>query len=166
MPQDISHPLAHEYNHWHDVTSLRYNQFLQTITALKLVDAERHLKVFSTLLRNILEFSDRHLRELINESDQSFELIKADHLILTKTLIMVEDGLADLQKIEKHQPKKLRAALVDRLDLMVRLNNILNKHQIRQVDLLFPLFEEKLQRQKGTSLAEELTEVMQRALPN
>ena len=166
MPQDISHPLKHEYDHWHGVTSLRYNQFLQAITALELDDAARHLSVFSTLLRNILDFSDRRLHELIDESDQSYELIKADLLILTKTLVKVEDGVADLQKIEKCQPNDLRAELVDRLDLLVRLNNILNKHQIRQVELLFPLFEKKVLGQRATSLANEMTQVMQRALPN
>ena len=166
MSQDITHPLSQEYDHWHEVTSLRYQQFLQSVTALEISEAERHLRVFSKLLRAILQFSDFRLRELLDDADRSLELVKADHLILSKTLMMVEDALSDLQKIENLQPDKLRSALVDRLDLLVRLNNILNKHQIRQVELLFPLFEAKLHTEEATSLASEMTEVMQRAQPN
>ena len=166
MSQEINHPLNHEYDHWHEVICLRYNHFLQAITALELEDAERHLKIFSNLLRNILDFSDHHLSKLIDDSDHAFELLKADHLILTKTLVMVEDGLAELKNVEREQRKKLRSALVDRLDLLVRLNNILNKHQIRQVELMFPLIEQIVQGEKAHSLTKEMTEVMQRALPN
>ena len=166
MSQDIAHPLSQEYDHWHEVTRLRYQQFLQSVTALELNDAERHLRVFSKLLRAILEFSDFRLRELLDDSDLSLELVRADHLILGKTLVMVEDALSDLQKIENLQPEQLRSALVERLDLLVRLNNILNKHQIRQVELLFPLFEAKLPGEEATSLASKMNEVMQRAQPN
>lgn len=166
MHQETFHPLNSEYKHWHAVTSLRYRQFLESITALELDDAKRHLKVFSKLLKAIVNFSVVRLDDLMQGSDQSFELVKADHLILSKTLDLVDNALADLKTINDNNPDALRTELVDRLDVMVRLNNILSKHQLRQIELLFPLFEAKLNEQEANSLANQMTEAMQRANPN
>jgi hypothetical protein len=166
MHRETTHPLNREYKHWHAVTSLRYQQFLESITALELDDAERHLQVFSKLLKAIVNFSDVRLDDLMQGSDQSFELVKADHLILSKTLDLVDNALVDLKTINDNNPGALRTELVDRLDVMVRLNNILSKHQLRQIELLFPLFEAKLNEQEAGSLANQMTEAMQRANPN
>ncbi len=166
MHQEITHPLSNEYNHWHEVTGIRYHQFLQSITALELEDAERHLRVFSKLLKAIISFSEVRLEELVPGSDQSFELVRTDHLILGKTLDLVDNALTDLKTINDKNPASLRAELVNRLDVMVRLNNILNKHQLRQIELLFPLFEARLNKQKANFLADQMTEMMQRANPN
>ncbi|MEJ2178456.1 MAG: hypothetical protein P8Y12_11030 [Gammaproteobacteria bacterium] len=166
MHRETAHPLNSEYEHWHAVTSLRYQQFLESITALELDDAERHLHVFSKLLKAIVNFSDIRLDDLMQGSDQSFELVKADHLIISRTLNLVDNALANLKTISEKNPETLRTELVYRLDVMVRLNNILSKHQLRQIELLFPLFEAKLNQQEANSLANQMTETMQRANPN
>ncbi|MGI9318190.1 MAG: hypothetical protein ACR2QW_12745 [bacterium] len=166
MSHPVIHPLNSEYDHWHEVTGLRYQQFLQSITALELDDAERHLQLFSKLLRSSIDFSDERLKELLEKTDQSFEMVKADHLILIRTMTLVENALVELQKIESISPTTLRAELVSRLDLLVRLSNILNKHQLRQIELLFPLFEAKISTAEANTLAVKLTEAMQQAQPN
>lgn len=166
MSEKTTYPLNNEYTHWHNVTSLRYQQFLQSLTALELDDAQRHLILFSNLLNTSIRFSDQRIEELLDETDESTQMVMADHLILTRTLALAERSLTELQQLEQVQPSSLRAQLVNRLDIFVRLNNILTRHHLRQIDSLFPLFEAKLSELEAVSLACNYTEAMQRAHPN
>ncbi len=162
---DVATPLRDELEHWNEVTSLRYVQCLESVTALAFEDADRHLGLFSTLLEASMQFINQQLDAIHQQSDsdkdeaEGIRMIRADHMILGRTSKMAQQALQEL--INMDDDSVLRSEMVSRLDIFVRLNNILRQHQLRQHDSLFPLFAEKLAPEDEKQLASKLTSAMQ-----
>ncbi|MBX2885538.1 MAG: hypothetical protein KTR32_36625, partial [Granulosicoccus sp.] len=163
-----SSPLRDELEHWNEVTSMRYQQFLEAVTALELEDANRHLTLFASMLDSNMSFITQRLDDIKNDTTKDepdgIKMIRADHMILGRTCKMVEEAL--LQLINLADPATLRSEMVLRLDIFVRLNNILRQHQLRQHDSLFPLLELAIDTEKERSLTDLLTKAMQRSRPH
>jgi len=148
---------------------MRYLQCLEAITALQLEDAKRHLELFSAMLTSSMQFVDQRLDELIdveNGESEAIRMIRADHMILGRTTRLADEALSELELIADNHPNNLRSEMVQRLDIFVRLNNILRQHQLREHESLFPLFALNLDDDKGQELADLFTRSMQRARPH
>lgn len=161
MSQPAAHPLSQEVLHWNDVMTLRYQQFLESVTALDLEASTRHLGVFSRLLRHSLTFNQKHLIGLISDDSEQLNLLRADHMILGRTLDLVSEATGELEQIHNEDKSASRSALVERLDILVRINNILKRHHQRQQTLLIPILENSIDEDRGEKLAEELSTLMQ-----
>jgi len=139
---EITTPLRDELEHWNEVTSLRYLQCLESVTALALEDADRHLAMFSAMLEANMQFINQQLDNIhqknpaTQEEAEGIRMIRADHMILGRTCKMAQQALQELT--EFNDESTLRSEMVQRLDIFVRLNNILRQHQLRQHDSLFP----------------------------
>jgi len=166
MSEQPPNPLICEIVHWQEVTLLRYQQFLESATALDLITARRHIQIYSKLLTANLEFYGERLDEYQDLGGDSIQLVRADHLILRRTLDLVSKAIDELEEIAHSNPASLRTGLVERLDVLVRMRNILINHQDRQRGLLIPLFENEADPEKSQKLADGLTEAMQRARAN
>lgn len=170
MTEQPEHPLVAEIQHWNDVIAMRYRQLLEAATALDLNTVDRHLAVVRRLQHHSQQFSDQHLLTLLTDpaggsadstpEDQT-RLLRADHMILSRTLEMVADAAAELEQIKGNDRSALRSALVERLDLFVRFDNILSKHHQRQLELIAPVVEDIMSEQEGRRLATELGDLMQ-----
>jgi len=159
-------PLIAELGHWHDVSRLRYQQFLEAITALKLVDAERHLTLFAGMVVASTKFSEDQLQQLEHNDQASQTVVKADHQILRRTLELVQAALLELTQLSPEHEDRLRSALVERLDIFVRMQNILVNHQQRLQDTLLDLLDKNVNPAQSQQLADRLTEVMHQAQPS
>ncbi len=161
-------PLRDELEHWNEVTSMRYQQCLESITALELQDAERHLALFSTMLESSMQFIDQRLDDIKSDTSgdesEGIKMIRADHLILGRTCKMAQQALQELT--QQQDTTILRSEMVQRLDIFVRLNNILRQHQLRQHESLFPLLELAMDAEKEQSLADLFIRAMQRSRPH
>ncbi len=165
MTENLLHPLCDEIDHWNSVIELRYRQFLEATTGLVIDQAERHIQIFSTLLETHIQFSDNQLLSLGDHRDESIQMIKADHLILRRTVALVRQSLSELEQINREAVTSARSALVDRLDQFVRLKNILKHHTERTRTSLFPLIVSKVDRDTGQQLADQLKQNLQEAKP-
>jgi len=166
MPGSPPNPLITELGHWHDVTRLRYQQFLEAITALNLAEAERHLTLYANMVLATTEFSADQLRQLEHNDKASQTVVKADHQILRRTLELVQTGLAELIQLSQEHKERLRSALVERLDIFVRMQNILVNHQQRLQLTLLDLLDKSVNPVQSQQLADRLTEVMHQAQPS
>jgi len=165
MDEDPGHPLTRELLHWSDILSLRYRQLLEAITALDLDSCRRHLSIVRRLHSADQQFVEQHLIELVGESGESpdteVKLFKADHLILSRTLALVETAISEIEDRQRRDPGSVRTALVERLDVLVRFDNILKRHQQRREELLIPAVESALDPNEGKRVADALRGVMQ-----
>ena len=166
MAEQPINPLMTELTHWHDVARLRYRQFLEAVTALELTDAERHLALFARLLSATMEFSADRLQLLDNDQNNAQQIIKADQMILRRTLDLVTTAVAELIEHSRNKENRLRSALVDRLDVMVRMQNILINHQQRQQETIIAQFPAHADPAMSQKLADQLNAVMHQVQPN
>nr|MBX2869979.1 hypothetical protein [Acidiferrobacterales bacterium] len=106
-----SSPLRDELEHWNEVTSMRYQQFLEAVTALELEDANRHLSLFASMLDSNMSFINQRLDDIKKDTTKGesdgIKMIRADHMILGRTCKMVEEAL--LQLINLADPATLRS---------------------------------------------------------
>lgn len=165
MLEEPGHPLTQELLHWSDILSLRYRQLLEAITALDLDSCRRHLSVVRRLHGADQQFVEQHLIDLVGGTedgqDNEVRLFKADHLILSRTLALVETAVGELEDRHRRDPGSARTALVERLDVLVRFDNILKRHQQRREELLIPAVESALDADEGKRVAAALRGVMQ-----
>lgn len=159
--------LPAELDHWYRVAALRYRQFLESVTALELVAARRHLDLFGRLLEGTLTASESGLEEIgPDPSDaEDAKLVRTDYMILRRSLNRVAEALNQLEEVDTHG-SALRTALVDRLDTFVRADNILARHHDRVETYLLPLLESQLDESRGREIASTLSTRMARAQPN
>ncbi len=167
MSEVNDNPLPAELEHWYGVCELRYHQFLEAITALDLPASRRHFELFSRLLLGTLEAGESAMAEAGPGAgdDEDRELVRTDFMILRRSLPGLGEALEQLQQVQDEQGG-LRSAMVDRLDLFVRMSNILARHHDRVELGLFPLLDESLDRGRSRAMAEALSASMQRAQPN
>ncbi len=167
MNEVSDHPLAVALDHWYGVCELRYHQLLEALTALDLPATGRHLDLFNRLLLGTLEIGESAMAEAdaskSEEEDQ--EVVRTDFMILRRSLQGLGESLDQLRQIEKDEGP-LRSAMVDRLDIFVRVANILARHHDRVESNLFPLLEANLDMDRGREMADALSASMQRAQPN
>ena len=161
MDNSGDHPLNREILHWNDVIMLRYRQFLLSVTALDVQDANHHLSLFASLLHSYLDFIMRIDIPAFGENGGDSELrqlFAANHAILRRSLRLAQQSL---EQIAAGQPGKTREILVDQLDCLIRLANILSRHRERNEDTLFPILAEAVAKPKAEQLAAELSKKMQ-----
>ena len=159
--------LPAELDHWYRVAALRYRQFLESVTALELVAARRHLDLFARLLEGTLAASESGLEEIgPDPSDvEDAKLVRTDYMRLRRSLNRVVEALNQLEELGT-QGSALRTALVDRLDTFVRTDNILARHHDRVETYLLPLLDSKLDSSRGREIARTLSTLMALAQPN
>lgn len=167
MNDVIDNPLAAELGHWYGVCELRYHQFLEAVTALDLAASARHLDLFNRLLNGTLDIGESAMDEVgrVAGGDEDSELVRTDFMILRRSLPGLGEALDQLRRVAEEQGP-LRGAMVDRLDIFVRVANILARHHDRVEMTLFPLLEQNLDHARGRAMADELSASMQRAQPN
>ena len=149
--------LTEAVSHWHDVLEIRYRHFLQAITDLNFPDSRRHLEVFANLLTTRVDFQDKHLATL--DDGKPIQLIEADHMILRNLLGKVQSALVEIEK--SSEP---RAALIDHLNILVKLMNVLQHHDTRVNESLYTQVEEVLTKEASGSQARQMHEAMLAAM--
>lgn len=137
---------------WHQVLDDRYQFFLETLTELKLSQTRNHWLSFRKNLLKHIEFEQAHIEPLTQDwTDNTLKLIQADHLILTRLLPRLEAALERIQNAES-----ARGELVRQLDSFVKLRNVLQHHDQREKEYLYPVLDQQLDEEQSTSLAAQM----------
>ncbi len=127
----------------------QYQAFLESLTALELVQARQAWGKFRTSLLHHIEFEQAHIEPLAtNWQDNTLKLIQADHLILARLLPRLETAL---ERIEHASAP--RGELVKQLGTFIKLRNVLEHHDQRENEMLYPVLEKQLDRDTRTALA-------------
>lgn len=134
---------------WHALLDSRYQAFLESLTGLELKDARQYWTGFRKSLLQHIEFEQAHIEPLAKDwDDNTLKLIHADHLILARLLPRLETAI---QRIE--QSAQARSELVLQLDSFVKLRNVLEHHDQREKEYLYPFLDEQLDENTRQHLA-------------
>ena len=169
MSDYLAYPLCRETDHWNSVIALRCHDLLVAVTALEFENARRHLMLLRALLSSFSEIAIALLDELQDVDADAIKILRADHLILGKTANNAEqllDQLETLQRDTNTSTAQLRSQMVHRLDGFIRLNNILDRHQQRQQQTIFPQYINQFDIAKSQHHADILTTRMKQAMPH
>ncbi len=167
MSQLARHPLPAGLNHWYGVSMLRYQQFLEALTALDLMMARHHLALFSKVLEGVLEVTESILEETDtgNLEEEDIEWIRTDFMTLRRILQGPWDALDHLESVQQENGP-MCSIMVEWLDVCVRVTNLLSRHHSRVELTLQPHLEAHMSRERSMAMAEALHDSMQRAQPH
>ena len=139
---------------WHAQLDRSYQVFLESLTALDLEQARQQWSEFRTSLLHHIEFEQSHIEPLAkNWQDNTLKLIQADHLILVRLLPRLETAL---ERIEHASAP--RSELVNQLDTFIKLRNVLEHHDQRENEMLYPVLEDQLDQKARITLATQMNE--------
>ncbi|MEE9446842.1 MAG: hypothetical protein V3V09_02715 [Arenicellales bacterium] len=148
---------------WHLALDWQYQTLLETLTALELSTAQLIWQDFKTSLTAHIEFEHEHIEPLAEalpdeaKLDKTrfdvniFKLIQADHLILNRLLIKVDTALNEIRNA-----KKPRTELVQQLNILIKLRNVLEHHDLREAENLYPALEAEIDAETLAALAEKM----------
>lgn len=144
--------LADANKHWHKALDDHYFEFLQSLTELKLDLANSHWQNYRLSLKLHIEFEEKHIEPLaIDWPENTLKLIQADHLILKRLAPKIDSALTNIQNANSP-----RAALVEALDIFIKMRNVLQHHDYREVEQLYPIIEKQLDSDQIHSLSEKM----------
>ena len=144
--------LADANKHWHKALDNHYFEFLQTLTELKLDLANAHWQNYKLCLKSHIEFEENFIEPLdLDWPENTLKFIQSDHLILNRITPKIDSALNKIQIASAP-----RAALVEALDIFIKMRNVLQHHDIREIEQLYPLIERQLDKDKCHSLAEKM----------
>jgi hemerythrin-like domain-containing protein len=142
---------------WHDVLDTSYQAFLEALTALDLTLADDHWHSFKRSLSEHIEFEETHIEPLAKKwENNTLKLIQSDHLILKRLMPKLDRALAEIQKAG--QP---RTMLVQQLNNFIKMRNVLEHHDLREMEVLYPLLDAELEKKQCDTLANKMDEARQ-----
>ena len=137
---------------WHEALDTSYQLFLESLTALELSLATRQRARFKILLTRHIEFEETHIEPLAkNWESNTLKLIQSDHLILERLLPKLNASLDTIRQADKP-----RTILVHQLNNFIKMRNVLEHHDIREMEYLYPLHDAQLDKTRCTTLANKM----------
>lgn len=147
-----SAPLSQANQRWHQFLDDSYQGFLESLTALDLVDARSQWQQFKQSLSAHIEFEQLHIEPLAeNRKDNILKLVQSDHLILDRLMPRLDTALDAIE--QSVQP---RSELVRSLDSFIKMRNVLVHHDLREMEHLYPMLDQQLDSKQALKLAEAM----------
>ncbi len=144
--------LADANQRWHLVLDTSYQSFLESFTALELDLARQQWVLFKRFLSDHIEFEQANIEPLATDwESNTLKLIQSDHLILNRLLPRLNTAFELIV-----QTDSARAELVRQLDGFIKMRNVLEHHDLREMEYLYPLLDEQLERIQVQKLAHSM----------
>lgn len=132
--------LAEANQRWHTMLDLSYQTFLESLTALDLNLARTQWLGFETGLKAHIEFEQANIEPLTKDWEgNTLKLIQSDHLILNRLIPRLGTALNQIEHADA-----ARTELVRQLDGFIKMRNVLEHHDLREMEALYPLLDEQL----------------------
>lgn len=147
--------LSDANNRWHDVLTLGYQDFLETLTTLEFPLATQQWAAFRHTLSTHIDFEQTHIEPLASLAgdgeDNTLKLIQSDHLILMRLIPKLDQALDEIR-----HAKKPRRLLVNKLGDFIKMRNVLEHHDLRENEALYPLLDKQLEQAQRETLAQKM----------
>ncbi len=144
--------LADANQRWHLILDTSYQSFLESLTALELDLARRQWVLFKRFLNDHIEFEQANIEPLAADwESNTLKLIQSDHLILNRLLPRLDTAFELIV-----QTDSARAELVRQLDSFTKMRNVLEHHDLREMEYLYPLLDEQLDQIQVQKLAHSM----------
>jgi hypothetical protein len=141
--------LSEANQRWHTLLDLSYQAFLESLTALAFDLAGRQWITFRHCLSTHIEFEQANIEPLAESwEENTLKLIQSDHLILNRLLPRLDKTFMQIQGANNP-----RAELVKQLDGFIKMRNVLEHHDLREMENLYPLLDEQLDSDQIGALA-------------
>lgn len=139
---------------WHDALDASYQAFLEALTALNFTAANDHWHSFKHALAKHIEFEEAHIEPLVKKwENNTLKLIQSDHLILNRLMPKLDHALGEIRKAD--QP---RTKLVKLLNDFIKMRNVLEHHDLREMEVLYPLLDTELEKKQCCALESKMDE--------
>jgi len=153
-----SAPLSDANQRWHHFLDNGYQQFLESLTALELADARQQWQQFKQSLSAHIAFEQEHIEPLAQDwEDNIHKLVQSDHLILDRLMPRLDKALSAIA--QSTQP---RSELVRSLDSFIKMRNVLVHHDLREMEQLYPVLDQQLDKSQASKLAQAMDEQLAR----
>ncbi len=144
--------LADANQRWHLILDTSYQSFLESLTALELDLARQQWVLFKRFLGDHIEFEQANIEPLAADwESNTLKLIQSDHLILNRLLPRLDTAFELIV-----QTDSARAELVRQLDGFIKMRNVLEHHDLREMEYLYPLLDEQLESTRIQLLADSM----------
>lgn len=144
--------LSNANKRWHARLDSGYQSLLENLTALELERAGALCQAFQHDLISHIAFERAHIEPLTKKwENNTLKLIQSDHLILERLLPKLEQAISEIKAAQ--QP---RSVLVKKLDIFIKMRNVLEHHDLREMEVLYPLLDQQLDRKLCAKLAKEM----------
>jgi hypothetical protein len=144
--------LADANQRWHRVLDALYQTFLESLTALELNLARQHWEAFERNLITHIDFEQTHIEPLAEAwENNTLKLIRSDHLILNRLLPRLDKAFGLIEQADSP-----RTELVRQLDGFIKMRNVLEHHDLREMENLYPLLDEKIESSQADELANDM----------
>ena len=144
--------LADANQRWHALLDSSYQALLESLTALEFELALAQWGEFAHSLTSHIKFEQDNIEPLAQDwESNTLKLIRSDHLILQRLLPRLDAALSRIQQADAP-----RAELVRSLDGFIKMRNVLEHHDLREMENLYPLLDEQLDKAKLRVLVESM----------
>lgn len=144
--------LADANQRWHLLLEISYQAFLESLTALEFSLARHQWEEYKHCLSRHIDFEQENVEPLANAwENNTLKLIQSDHLILNRLLPRLDKALAQIE-----QADSTRGELVRQLDGFIKMRNVLEHHDLREMEYLYPLLDDQIDKNKRQKLASRM----------
>ena len=144
--------LSEANQRWHALLDASYQVFLESLTALSFDLARQQWAYFEHALCTHIEFEQTQIEPLTQHwESNTLKLIQSDHLILNRLLPRLDKAFTQIEHADKP-----RAELVRKLDAFIKMRNVLEHHDLREMENLYPLLDEQVESEQAKILADSM----------
>ncbi len=137
---------------WHLLLDSSYQAFLESLTALDFNLASEQWLSFESSLSTHIKFEQDNIEPLTKDWEgNTLKLIQSDHLILNRLLPRLDTAFTQIEHADDS-----RAELVRQLDGFIKMRNVLQHHDLREKETLYPLLDEQLDDSHLQALSERM----------
>jgi len=137
---------------WHELLDASYQALLESLTALDFDLARQQWARFALCLSAHIEFEQDNIEPLAeNWESNTLKLIQSDHLILNRLLPRLDKAFTQIECADNP-----RTELVRQLDSFIKMRNVLEHHDLREMENLYPLLDEQLSSEQIQALADSM----------
>jgi iron-sulfur cluster repair protein YtfE (RIC family) len=134
---------------WHSLLDTSYQAFLESLTALEFDLSGKQWSAFKQCLSVHIDFEQTHIEPLAsNWENNTLKLIQSDHVILNRLLPRLDKAFTQIEQADAP-----RTELVRQLDGFIKMRNVLEHHDLREMENLYPLLDEQLDSDQIGALA-------------
>lgn len=141
--------LSEANQRWHSQLDTSYQAFLESLTALEFSLSRKQWSAFRQCLSAHIDFEQANIEPLAsNWESNTLKLIQSDHVILNRLLPRLDKAFTQIE-----QAGAPRTELVRQLDAFIKMRNVLEHHDLREMENLYPLLDEQLDSDQVEALA-------------
>ena len=141
--------LSEANQRWHSQLDTSYQAFLESLTALEFSLSRKQWAAFRQCLSAHIDFEQTNIEPFAsNWESNTLKLIQSDHVILNRLLPRLDKAFTQIE-----QAGAPRTELVRQLDAFIKMRNVLEHHDLREMENLYPLLDEQLDSDQIEALA-------------